>query len=476
MSGNAIASWVFGSLLLVFLVVAFFLVPKLTRDQRRIMAIISALLAGLLGFFVAGVATVQVDAELATGVKLSIQAGGAAAFAVIALLVWFFAMPGDESGEDHLPADPGGVWGPTAEKIVNRYERDLADRDSQIEQLKAALARVEIRADEGDDQAGQAIAQARESGDVTKLQAVLIAEADRRGDAIREQMTDYLALCREIAAIAFLRGDIVEAERRLQIVLRVEPDDLDAVNRMGRVLNLRGDLPAAEIQYRRLLDLAPNDDSVRATALGNLGLIERMRGNLDAAEKLHRESLEITGKLGDLEKQAVNLGNLGVIEGRRGNLDAAERLLRESLEIDRKLGRLEGQAGELGNLGLIERMRGNLDVAGELQRESLEIDRKLGRLEGQANALGNLGLIEWTRGNLDAAEKLLREAQKISRKLGWLEGQASDLGNLGIIAEQRGDVAEARRLWGEARDLFARIGMEPERKQVQGWIDRLGDG
>ncbi|MFA7236981.1 MAG: hypothetical protein WC058_08960 [Phycisphaeraceae bacterium] len=52
-------------------------------------------------------------------------------------------------------------------------------------------------------------------------------------------------------------------------------------------------------------------------------------------------------------------------------------------------------------------------------------------------------------------------------------GQANQLGNLGVIAKQRGNVAEASMLWTEAGDLYAKIGMEPERKKVQGWMEKL---
>ncbi|MEM9914662.1 MAG: tetratricopeptide repeat protein [Planctomycetota bacterium] len=409
-----------------------------------------------------------------------------------------------------------------AQTIKEEYKRDkqdlrdlIDDRNQEIDRLKSALTDAQAAAQAGDTDADRAVRLARATGDAELLQKTIarLAHRERQRQLDQRQQEDvaYLAKAREVADIAYLRGDIDEARYWLDEILTLRPDDLDATNRLGHIAKLRGELDDAKAHYRRVLELAGDRKSWQAVALGNLGLIAQIRSELDEAEKLHRESLNIHRKLGILEAQAATLGNLGVIAKTRGDLDKAEKLYRESLgiertlgildgqanqlgnlgliartrgdldeaeklhrealDIERKLGRLEGQASELGNLGLIARTRGNLDEAEKLHREALDIDRNLGRLEGQAASLGNLGGIAITRGNLDEAEKLLRESLALNRNLGRREGQAIQLANLGVIAEDRGKPDEARRLWTESRGLYEQIGMPHMVEQLQGWLD-----
>jgi tetratricopeptide (TPR) repeat protein len=428
---------------------------------------------------------------------------------------------------NHLEQGRGGITPAQLDEIVERHVRAKVQLEQRVAvseqekaqlkvQLDAALCRVQTEADLGDQPAKAAIEEARKTGDVTQLQAVLVAEADRREPEaegrVRHATADYVELAREIVAIAYLRGDIAEAERRLDTILRFLPNDLDALNRRGHIHRLRGNLPGAEQDYRRVAELAENDEG-RAVAYGNLGAIYQTRGDLDEAERLHRKALEIEVKLGRLEGMASTYGNLGLIYQTRGDLDEAERLLRKALEINEKLGRLEGMASTYGNLGVIYRARGDLDEAERWVRKSLEIDEKLGqlegmanaycnlgviygtrgdldeaerlfrksleinekfgRLEGMANAYCNLGLIYATRGDLDEAERLFRKALELDEKLGRLEGMAKQYGNLGLIYATRGDLAGARELWTKAGDLFGRIGMPQDVAKAQALIDGL---
>lgn len=398
-----------------------------------------------------------------------------------------------------------------AEQRVQSLEIENA---SLRDQVAAGVARVEQRAEAGDATAREAIRSARASRDAKQLLSVLLAEATKQEPAIRAAAADYLELHREIAAIAYVSGDIAEAERSLNVILRLAPDDLDATNNLGHIYWLRGELFAAEEQHKRILELAPDDDGWRAVALCNLGLIAQTRSDLDEAERLHRDALEIESRLGRIEGRAKDLGNLGVIAqsrgdlneaerlhhealelnkklGRRdgqaialgnlgliaqsrGDLEEAERLHKESLEIERELGRLEGQAGQLGNLGMIAGKRGDLQGAECLHQEALALNNKLGRLEGQARQLGNLGLIAWMRNDLNVAERLLQESLDFFGKVGQLDGQAKSFINLGLIARTRGDVDAARRLLVQARDLYATIGMPQMVNRIQGRIDDLG--
>lgn len=128
----------------------------------------------------------------------------------------------------------------TVNTIVRRYVRDLEDKDQTIALLKSAIDRARSQADRGDADAQAAIDDARLTGDIEKLQTVLIAEAGKRETRLNEHSVSYIELCREIAEVAYLRGDIDEAKLRLDSILRFAPDDLDAINRMGHIHNLHG--------------------------------------------------------------------------------------------------------------------------------------------------------------------------------------------------------------------------------------------
>jgi len=70
---------------------------------------------------------------------------------------------------------------------------------------------------------------------------------------------------------------------------------------------------------------------------------------------------------------------------------------------------------------------------------------------------------------------MLRKSLAIDEKVGLPEGMAINYANLGTVQKQRGDWAGAREFWGKSRELHAKVGLEHEAKEVQGWPDELGD-
>ncbi len=425
-------------------------------------------------------------------------------------LVWF-------TWQATIPHE-GAADSKTLKKIVDHYSRNetqlqqtIEERDARIQTLSSALNRIQKEAKAGDQQSKTALNEARSSGDTDKLQAALISVADQQEAHIEAGTADYIQLCREIAEIAFLRGDIDEAKKRLEVILKIEPDDLDAINRMGGIHLLRGELNSAEQAYLRMGELADEDLTAKAASYGNLGLIYRKFGDLTQAEKLHRKAIEIYEKLGALEglsrqygnlglihqtrgelreaeilhKKALEInkkthrhiglaseyGNLGLIYRKRGDLDNAEEMHKKSLEIDTKLGRLEGIVNSYGNLGLIYQERGDLDQAETMYQKSLEIENRLGRQEGIANAYGNLGVINHSRNNLGKAEEMFQRSLSINKNIGRLESQANQYCNLGRIASISGDSVKALELWTNALDLYKQIGVPHKVERVQRWID-----
>ena len=315
-----------------------------------------------------------------------------------------------------------------------------------------------------------------------------IAELEQRiedaGDPPKTQLVQHVLIwLNELTYICQAIGDLDKAEQSILKSLEIsEKLGLQAqmannYGNLGLLYQTRSDLDQAEQMHKKSLEIEEKLGRLEGMAsdYGNLGLIYQTRGEFDQAERMHKKSLEIEEKLGRPEGMARQYGNLGMIYGRRGDFEQAEQMLKKSLEIDEKLGRLESMASVYGNLGLIYQMRGDLNKAEQMHKKSLEITERLGLLEGMATQYSNLGLIYKKRGDLDEAEQMHNKALEIDEKLGRFEGMAIQYGNLGLIYQKRGELDKAKECWEKALEIFRNVGMKPEIKMVQGWIDELKD-
>ena len=376
------------------------------------------------------------------------------------------------------------------------------------EQYDKAVKRIEELESQGNIAAAEAIKQLRESGDTGKLLAFLIKEREINKES-------FIELNREIAAVAYLRGDIEIADNAVDEILKLDPNDLFALNQKGAVHSLQGRLDAAIKSYERVLELARQQQNLewQAPALGNLSVVYQTRGDLDKAEEMHKKALNIDKQmdskkgvaedygnlgivyqirgdfdnaedmykkalaifeqLGSLEGKAIQYGNLGIVYKTKGDLDKAEEMYQKALEINQQIGRLKGQANQYGNLGNIYFTRGDLDNAEKMYREVLKIEEKLGRPHSIANAYGNLGSVYLTKGDLENAEHMYKKALDLSKQLGSKQGQANQYGNLGIIYRTRGDKAKAKEYWQNALDLYKQVGIGHMTEKIQSWLDTL---
>lgn len=359
------------------------------------------------------------------------------------------------------------------EDRISEYKAQLDERDHTIDTLRKAVERVDAQAKQGNEIAQAAIEQAKQTGDPQLIQDVLVNQANDLSAHITEQSDEYVELAREIAAIAYLRGDIPAAEKWLGRILKNDPNDRDAINRMGRIHLLRGNFNAAIAACERIINLSQDDPVGQAGAYGNLGAIYQTRGDLEQAKDYLLKSLEINKQLDRLEGQAIQYSNLGVIYGKRNEQQRAEDVLQEALKIFQDLDKRQGQAGVYGNLGLIHLNRGDVDRAEEYHLKSLEINKQLGFLEGQADQYANLGSIYRERKNLDQAEEYYLKSLEINKQLGCLEGQANQYVNLGSIYLIRNDLGQTRKAWTCARALFEQIGMPHKIEKFQGLLDEL---
>ncbi|TWT88787.1 photosystem I assembly protein Ycf3 [Pseudobythopirellula maris] len=343
-------------------------------------------------------------------------------------------------------------------RAIDSKDQQLAERDSEIEALRSALARAERQANEGDAQAVEALKQARETGDIAELQRLLLDRAAVLDAQVAPQLAELTEVRHEAAAIAYLRGDIATAESSLQALIDFDPNDIAAINSLSLVHKLRGNLHAAEQGFRRMLELAEDNPAHQAVAYGNLGLIYQTRGDLPGAEEMLRKSLAIEEELGSKEGMASQYGNLGAIYQTRSDLPGAEEMFRKSLALNEELGSKSGMASNYANIGVIYSTRGDLPGAEEMLRKSLALNEELGSKAGMASDYGNLGVIYQTRGDLPGAEEMLRKSLTLSEELGRKAGMAIQYGNLGMIYETRGDLPGAEEMLRKSLALNEELG------------------
>lgn len=174
-----------------------------------------------------------------------------------------------------------------------REERDKAIK--RVEELEAQGNRPD---------AEKALRELRNTGDLTTLQRLLIEERDKHRDLLIQRN-------REIAGVAYLRGDIGITEEACKEILRLDPNDLHAMNCNGLVQQLHGDLDEAASLYTRLIEVATDqeDERWRAAATGNLGAVYRIRGDLDGTMVLLREVERICRQLGNMQGLVTALVN-----------------------------------------------------------------------------------------------------------------------------------------------------------------------
>lgn len=213
----------------------------------------------------------------------------------------------------------------------------LTDAHEEIGNLKdeltKAMRRVVKLESQGVKEAKGVIEELRKSGDMARLLEVL--EKDR--DVHRDQLIERN---REIAAVAYLLGDIDTAAATIDEILKLKPDDMVGLNQKGRVHALRGELGQAEEAYRRVLGIgrAKQEEQWQSIAYGNLGLIHQTRGELDKAEEMFRDGLKIDEKLGRLEGMANSYSNLGVIYEERGDIERAREYWEKALGLYKRIG------------------------------------------------------------------------------------------------------------------------------------------
>ncbi len=300
-----------------------------------------------------------------------------------------------------------------SEEIVEKHIREnerlriqLAGRNAENKRLQSELASALNRGAEeallGDAAAQEAIAEARESGDLTKLKALLAAEYERHEAAPVVQTLAQRAL--ELGVIAYLRAEWDDAWHWLGRVLSLSPKHYGANCLLGELELERGTVDQADVYFKNALDTAinafeatPDDAKTRrdlAIVWDCVGDVRFARGTYAFALTAYESALELSTDLvsedsentqfrRDVEIHLNRIGNVRFarrdIEGALVAYEQCRRIAERLVALDpndtnlqrdlsaswHKIGNCRFRQGDLE--GALAAYEGNLEMAQELQ-------------------------------------------------------------------------------------------------------------
>lgn len=102
---RSLATWIFGSLLFIFLIAVFVFAPaSLPEFKHRLLALLSALLAAFFGYFLTGSINIEIAKKSKVG-QLAVKATGG--LAMFVLVLWWWSSPLAPAAEkNNIPAKP----------------------------------------------------------------------------------------------------------------------------------------------------------------------------------------------------------------------------------------------------------------------------------------------------------------------------------------------------------------------------------
>ncbi len=418
---------------------------KFVRRHTRGVAAAAAvvlLLAGLIGFYTARVATERDRARL--------QAQKAAKVSELLAGLLTAADP-YTSRRDGKEVTVRGLLDAGAARI----RKELADQPDVKAEMLSVMGRTYQRL-----------------GELDKARPLLDEALSTRRRLLGSQNADVADSLNDLGVLLREKGDAAAAEPLLVEALATRRRVLGPEHRdvavtlveLGRVYADRGSGtdPRAEPLFREALAIRRkvlgDENHETATSMNELALLLWHRGDLAEAEELFRKGLEINRKTQgeDHPDVSASLNNLALIAGDRGNFAAAETLSRQSVAMARRtLGENHPDlAIKLNNLSRPLLYEGKYDEAAAALQEALRIATAAfgDQHPAVANYAVNLGRVFLARKDAASAEPLLRKALEIRRGAfsegDWRVAMTKSL--LGEALTSLGRYDEAERLLLEA--------------------------
>jgi tetratricopeptide (TPR) repeat protein len=164
---------------------------------------------------------------------------------------------------------------------------------------------------------------------------------------------------------------------------------------------------------------------------------------LDSSIELLREGIETAGKLGNLEAKERFLSALSDAYARKGEIGEAIVSRESAVNVSRRLDDTHREAVNLLNLGVYYGRMGDLELAIQHQERALELYRENNDQRGEASALNNIGYSYLELDNVTDAIHFFEKACDLASEIDKKSSLVNSLANLGICYALEGDEEKA---------------------------------
>ncbi|MBD1834212.1 tetratricopeptide repeat protein [Cyanobacteria bacterium FACHB-472] len=263
---------------------------------------------------------------------------------------------------------------------------------------------------------------------------------------------------------AFLTGHWInqsrfrEAQDLCKSTLKLN-EDYRVLHRLARSEQELGEINLAREHYQQALDSCPEDDEPeKACIIHNIGIIYANTGEIKQAIAYYQQSLEITQRIGDVQKKAATLHQLAAIYANTGDIELAIVYYQQSLKITQHIGDVQKKAATLHSLATIYANTGEVELARAYYQQSLEIFERIGNLQGKAATLHSLAGIYADTGEIEQAIAYYQQSLEINERIGDVQGKAATFHCLANIYANTGEINQAIAYYQQSLDIFECIG------------------
>lgn len=271
-----------------------------------------------------------------------------------------------------------------------------------------------------------------------------------------EEVLPWIALYkgRLFHRVGNLKEAQAEGEKAQKAFARAENavKEADALNVLGMVALAKGELGIANDHATRAIGKT-NFPPIRVQSTFIKGLVFKGRGDLQQAVNHLKESLELSGRLGQLPlhlDSGLNIAECLLIGGKP---DEAVTLLKQLLEVGRQTNQKARERAALSLLAKAEATLRDLQSATDYASQALKISRELKIRQFEGADLLDLGIFSFVRGNLDESAVYLREAEKVARDLNDQRLLKEISFHHGMVFTGLKDYTRAHKAYGEALNI-----------------------
>ncbi|MHA2243826.1 MAG: tetratricopeptide repeat protein [Candidatus Hodarchaeales archaeon] len=192
------------------------------------------------------------------------------------------------------------------------------------------------------------------------------------------------------------------------------------LNNIGIIHGLEGEHDYAIKNFQHSLEIFEelSIDHPKLKLFNNLGLIHAYKGELDQALEYYQKGLDLIEKFGDNHSKATLLLNISQTYQNRGNLKAALEKNQESLAIFKELDSKYEKGIALNSIGIIHELRGELYQAHEQYTKSFIIFKEIENNYKTAMSYNNIGNTYLDGGDVDKAIAHYKEGLKLLESYG----------------------------------------------------------